>query len=113
MRDIKISNGDTVKDSSGNYIELNDRDAIFQRVLIYASTKLGSFVYDRTLGSEIAKIDVNSENAKERAELVLNEALTKFDDTYVKVLEYGEKLKLEITIGDETRIEEVRLYGDL
>ncbi len=113
MRDIKISNGDTVKNSSGNYVELNGSDALFQRVLIYITAKSGSFVYDRTLGSEITKIDKNSENAKERAELILNEALTKFENTYVKVLEYGDSLKLEITIGDETRIEEVRLNGNL
>lgn len=113
MKDIKISGGDTVKNSLGSYVELSDRDALFQRVLIYTLAKLGTFVYDRTLGSEILKIDVNSENAKERAELVLNEALAKFENTYVKVLEYSEKLKLEITIGDETRIEEVRLNGNL
>ena len=113
MRDIKIQNGDTVKNSNGDYVELKDSDALFQRVLIYLTAKQGAFVYDRTLGSQVLQIDKNSENAKEKAELVLNEALTRFENTYVKVLEYGEKLKLEITIGDETRIEEVRLYGNI
>jgi hypothetical protein len=113
MRDIKIQNGDTVKNSGGNYIELKGSDVLFQRVLIYLTAKKGEFIYDRTLGSQVLQIDANSENANEKAELLLNEALTKFEDTYVKVLEYGEKLKLEITICDETRIQEVRLHGDI
>lgn len=113
MIDVKIKDGDAIKDSTGNFIEISDSDALFQRVLICIGVSLGGFIYDRNLGSEIRAVDLGSEYAKEKAELVINEALAKFENTYVKVLDIGEALRLEITIGDESRTEEVRLNGNV
>ena len=113
MIDIKVKDGDTVKDSTGKLLEISDKDVLFQRVLICIGVKNESFIYNRNLGSRLSKLDFNAEDAKEKAELIINEALAEFEDTYVKVLEAGEAIKLEITIGDESRIEEVRLNGNV
>lgn len=113
MIDIKIKDGDTVKDSSGKLLKIEDTDTLFQRVLICIGAKSESFVYNRNLGSHLSEIDLSDENAKEKAELVINEALAEFEDTYVKVLEIGDTVKLEITMSGESRTEEVRLNGNV
>ncbi len=113
MVDIKLSNGDVCTDSTGRFVRISDKDALFQRALICIGAKLGEFVYDRTLGSNIRKNDFIVENSLEKAELVVNEAIAQFEDTYAKVIECVDKLKFELTIGGESRIEEVLLNGNL
>ena len=113
MTDAKIKNGDTVVDSNGNYEMISDRDALFQRVKICIGARLGGFIYDRKLGSEIRGIAPDSELAKERAELIINEALAQFENTKAVVTEYGEVIRLIITIDGESRDTEVRLYGNI
>ena len=77
------------------------------------TAKSESFIYNRNLGSCISEIDLDTENAKEKVELLLNESLAEFENTYVKVLEIGERLKREVIIGDERRVEEVYLNGNV
>ena len=113
MIDAKIENGDTVVDSSGNVVMISDSDALFQRAVMCISAKLGSFIYDRKLGSRLAEFDLTVTNAKGRAEVLANESLADFEDTYAEVLELGDKLKLKITIDGESRTEEVRLGGNI
>lgn len=113
MIDIKVRNGDNVKDSTGKLLKIEDTDVLFQRVLICIGVKKESFIYNRSLGSKLSEIDFNADNAKEKAELIINEALADFENTYVKVLEIGETMKLEITISGESRTEEVQLSGNI
>ncbi len=113
MTDIKIKDGDAVVDSSGQHEMIYDSDALFQRVQICIGARLGKFVYDRELGSYVREIARDTEYARERAELVINEALAEFENTYASVSEYGEFIKLTVTIGDESRDMEVRLYGNI
>lgn len=113
MIDIKVRNGDSVKDSTGKLLKIEDTDVLFQRVLICIGVKRESFIYNRNLGSKLGEIDFNAENAKEKAELIINEALAEFENTYVKVLEIGKTMKLEITISGESRTEEVQLSGNI
>ena len=113
MVDIKIKDGDVVKDSAGRFVRIEDSDALFQRAVIFIATKLGSFIYDRSIGSQLSIIEPDMEFAKEQAELIINEALAEFEDTYAKVVEFGEVLKVNITIGEENRTEEVRLNGNV
>ena len=42
---------------------------------------------------------------------MLNEALARFEDTYVTVMDIGDCVAVRITIEDECRMGEVRLYG--
>jgi hypothetical protein len=111
MVDFKIKDGDTVVDSSGQYTKLFGKEAEFQRVIICISALFGKFIYNRELGSLRSCLDSLDENYLCKLELVLNEALADFENVYVNVLEYGSKLKVKITIDDETRIEEILLNG--
>ena len=113
MTDVKIKDGDVVVDSTGRYEIISDTDALFQRAEICIGARLGSFIYDRQTGSEIRSIKAEDDLAKEKAELVINEALAEFEDTKAVVLQYGDIIKLTITIGDESRDTEVRLYGNI
>lgn len=113
MTDVKIKDGDVVVDSTGRYEIISDTDALFQRAEICIGARLGSFIYDRQTGSEIRSIKAEDDLAKEKAELVINEALAEFEDTKAVVLQYGDVVKLTITIGDESRDTEVHLYGNI
>lgn len=113
MTDIKISNGDIVADSTGKRAVISDFDALFQRAEICIGAKLGNFIYDRKLGSSVRDIQPDDEYAKERAELVINEALAGFENTHATVTEYGDTLKLKITIENESRNTEVHLNGNV
>lgn len=108
MIDIALKNGDIAKDSAGRRIALNDVDAKFQRVKICIAATLGGFIYDRTMGSQYRQ-----DMSADAAELIINEALAKFENTYVKVLETGSTLKLAVIIDGERREQEVRFYGQL
>lgn len=113
MTDVKINNGDAVVDSTGRYEMITDIDALFQRAQICIGARLGGFIYDRETGSDIRSVDADSDLAKEKAELIINEALAQFEDTKAVVVDYGETIKLTITIGDESRNTEVHLYGNI
>lgn len=113
MTDYKIENGDVKKDSAGRYIKITGRDAEFQRALICITARLGKFIYNRELGSRAGEIETGGAESARRLELVLNEALAKYEKTSVRVTEYGERLVVKITIDGESRIEEVRLNGNV
>lgn len=113
MIDVKLINGDVEIDSAGRFVKIFDSDTLFQRALICIAVKFGSFIYDRSLGSQLNKISLEDDNAIEKAELIINEALAEFEDTYARVIECSEKIKVEITIGNESRIEEVYLNGNV
>lgn len=113
MTDFKIHNGDIAVDSAGRFIRLEDRDAQFQRALISVTARLGGFIYDRTLGSHMSEVETDKADAAQRLELVLNEALARFENTHVSVKELSDKLTLEIIIDGESRTEEVLLNGNI
>ena len=92
---------------------ITDIDALFQRAQICIGARLGGFIYDRETGSDIRSVDADSDLAKEKAELIINEALAQFEDTKAVVVSYGDTIKLTITIGDESRNTEVHLYGNI
>lgn len=56
-------NGDFKKDIYGRAYMISGNDEIKQKIYIILSARLGKFVYDRTLGSEIYKIDLTLPNA--------------------------------------------------
>lgn len=113
MTDVKIKYGDAVVDSTGRYEMITDKDVLFQRAQICIGARLGNFIYDRETGSDIRNVDAESDLAKENAELIINEALAQFEDTKAVVLEYGDIIKLTVTIGGESRNTEVHLYGNI
>lgn len=107
MTDIKTENGDIVLDSSGNTVRLSGDDELFQRAKTCIKAEKGRFIYDRQLGSQLAKT-LNDENATaQRAQLVINEALAKFDNAFASVQSCGDKVKFMLTINGKTRSAEV------
>lgn len=110
MTDAKLKNGDIAADSTGRLLTASDYDAVFQSAMIRINSRLGAFVYDRTLGS---RLDFTKAVDRDKAELLINEALADFENTYARVLEVGTTIKIELTINDERRTEEVRLSGNV
>lgn len=113
MIDCRIENGDVAVDSTGRFVRIAEKEALFQRVMICISAKLGEFVYDRGLGSRREEIEKVGMNDSQRLELVLNEAVARFENTYVSVIEFGEKIKVSICIDGECRTEEVYMFGNI
>lgn len=113
MIDCKIENGDISVDSAGRFLRVTEKEALFQRVMICISARLGEFVYDRELGSRIDEIEKDAADSAQRLELVLNEALARFENTYVNVIEFGEKIKVKIYIDGDCRTEEVYINGNI
>lgn len=106
MIDVKIENKDVVTESTGILKRLTGLDAMFQRAFICIASKKGKFVYDRQLGTDISEIDLSAEDAKDRLELVFNEALVNCSNAVAQVLEIGEKIKVKIIIdGQSTEVE--------
>lgn len=106
MRDIKLENGDVYTDAAGAAVLLSEEETAVQRVLIGAGAHRGSFVYDRTLGS-----DYRADMDAPQAEAVVNEAFAQDGHTYIRVLESGEHLIVGIPAGDEIVQREVHFYG--
>lgn len=113
MIDCRIENGDISVDSTGRFVRIAEKEALFQRAMICISANLGEFAYDRGLGSRKKEIEKGGTDSVQRLELVLNEALAEFENTYVSVLEYGEKIKVKICIDGECRTEEVHIFGNI
>lgn len=107
MIDVKIENKDVVTESTGVLMRLTGLDAMFQRAFINIASKKGSFVYDRELGTDISGIDLTTEDAKDRLELVFNEALVNCSNAVAQVLEIDEKIKVKILIDGQSREVEV------
>ena len=112
MTDVKIQNGDVALDSARRMIRLSGRDAEFQRAVISATVGRGSFIYDRALGCRYG-YDQNDEFSARKVELSINEAFARFKNTSANVLDINENITLRITIGSESRTEEVRLIGNV
>lgn len=113
MTDVKILNGDVYTDSTGKFVRISDNDVLFQRALICIGARAGSFVYDRSLGSSVREIDSADENSAQKAELAVNEAIAQFENTHAEITEFGNKMKINLIIGDESRTEEVLLNGNV
>lgn len=112
MTDVKILNGDVALDSAGRMIRLCDTDARFQRAVISASVKKGSFIYDRSLGCEYI-YDPGDIMSQRKVALGINESLARFGNASAAVINIDTDILLQITIDSESRTEEVRLIGNL
>lgn len=101
-----LENGDIKRGNTGSAVIISGTDAEVQRVLICASAVKGGFVYDRSLGS-----DYEFDMDEAQAESVINEALAGFENTYARVLESGDTLRLGIETPGGLVEKEVIFYG--
>ena len=98
--DTALFNGDFLCDSRGFPIKISGVNEILQRILIRLSVEKGKFIYDRNLGSELHKLDINEGNANARALSLVREALSDVRNVVVKEVsiinpnseEYAEKI---------------------
>ncbi|MBQ0097927.1 MAG: DUF2634 domain-containing protein [Oscillospiraceae bacterium] len=84
--DVKIENKDIKTLDNGDTVYITGTDEIRQRVKLACSVKKGSFVYDREFGAEVSENIFSFENAKDRLEIILNEAVVNIPDIYVGVV---------------------------
>lgn len=110
MTDVKLINGDVMRDSSGRYVMLEGADALFQRALNCVSAVRKGFIYDRALGCDPLEGGLTSPM---QAQLLINEALCDYDNTYARVLSVGESVRLRLSINGESRTQEVLPHGQL
>lgn len=59
--DLLLENGDFKKSSNGKPMQISGLEELKQQIYIRLKTRLGSFIYDRSLGSEIT---ANTESDK-------------------------------------------------
>ena len=101
--DTALFNGDFLCDSRGFPITISGINEILQRILIRLSVKKGKFVYDKDLGSELYKLDINEENAEARALSLVREALSDIKNIKVKEVSIIDPNSYEYT--DSTQID--------
>ena len=85
------TNGDFEKDSSGRAYSIFGNDELKQKIYIILSARLGEFIYDRTLGSEIYRTDISSPTACDEITAKARKALLEIPQ--------AEVTKTEITDG--------------
>lgn len=110
MIDAKLKNGDLTVDSAGSVIQISGKDALFQRAVICMTVPKGSFIYDRKLGTERV-----AEDDGQRTAQLFGEALAEYPDTTVRVVSISQEgvAAVRVTVDGESRIEEVRKYGNV
>lgn len=109
MIDAKLQNGDIVTDGAGNAVSVREADARFQRALLCLTAPLGSFIYDRELGTRRLP-----NTGAQRLELLFSESLARYPGTSVRVLSAAQDcVTVQITIDGESRVEEVRSHGNV
>ena len=74
--DILLKNGDHATDPCGVPIAITEAEEKIQRAILRLCIRRGSFVYDKTLGSELYKLNGNnSEDLNRTAQSYIQEAL--------------------------------------
>lgn len=113
MKDVKLLNGDTVIDSCGRPVLIDGAQAKLQRALICLCARLGSFIYDRKLGSRLHTVSADEDLAQQKAELIAGEALAVFENTSVSASKEKDKIKITVTADGDSLSAEVNLNGNI
>ncbi len=105
--DTAISaDGDFVLGSNGLPIKIKDEEEILQKILIRLTTKMGSFIYQKNLGSDLYKLrdlEADDEILKEEAKVIVKKVLfdvpqAELDDLFLEQIENEENKKIKFTI---------------
>lgn len=105
--DTAISaDGDFVLGSNGLPIKIKDEEEILQKILIRLTTKMGSFIYQKNLGSDLYKLrdlEADDEILKEEAKVIVKKVLfdvpqAELDDLFLEHIENEENKKIKFTI---------------
>ena len=105
--DTAISaDGDFVLGNNGLPIKITDEEEILQKIFIRLITKMGSFIYQKSLGSDLYKLRdlvADDEIIKEEAKVIVKKVLfdvpqAELDDLSLEHIENEENKKLKFTI---------------
>ena len=103
-------NGDFDSDAVGMAYRICGNDELKQKVYIILSARLGEFVYDRTLGSEIYNIDISSPTACEKITAKARKALLELPQTEVTKTEINDgKITVFVDINGINYAVELRI----
>ncbi len=116
--DIKIENKDIAVDISDNFIEVSGIEQAVQQIKLAIGVKKGSFIYDRSFGSEIHKADFSSDSICKEVESLINESLISLGNVYVTVNSIWENsgnfyADITVNMDYEKKDVEVILNGQL
>ena len=104
--DALIKNGDIAVDSGGRYILISGDEVVLQQAYICVCAKLGGFVYNRELGSELYKKDFDDESYKEKVNLIMAQALADFPQVSAAVIAVRKpKISIRLSCNDSVREE--------
>ncbi len=95
-------NGDFKTDDSGKIYRIFGTEELKQKIYILLSARLGEFIYDRSLGSEIYSIDKSADDAVD--EIISKARHTLADTEYVEVT--------NASIEDDTVTVSVMIYDN-
>ena len=116
-----------IHENRGFHLDFTDGPAEYSGVVVCAIEPCKKPDEDTMVVSEGCKVvfiemntlqddrgyDEDDEFAARKVELSINEAFARFKNTSANVLDINENITLRITIGSESRTEEVRLIGNV
>lgn len=116
--DVLIRNGDVAITPWGEYRMAEGLNEAVQKAMLSAQIKKGSFVYNKSLGTELCSVSPEEPLSLKTAELLLNEALigsgceVKVNSLF-KASEDKYKVVIRISNGNESTVAEVSYYANL
>ena len=108
--DTLIKDGDIAVDSGGRYIHISGDEELLQQAYICVCAKLGGFVYNRGLGSEIYKKAFDEENYTEKINLMMDQSLADYPQVKAEVVAVRKpKLRIRFTCNNSIREEVINI----
>ncbi len=108
--DTLIKNGDIAVDSGGRYVHIIDDEELLQQAYISVAAKLGNFVYNRELGSELYKGNINDENYAEKINLIMSQTLVDYPQVKAEVVAVRKpKIRIKLSCKDSVREEIINI----
>lgn len=105
--DTAIKNGDFLLDGRGYPVKITGIDEILQRVFIRLSVDRGSFIYDKSFGSELRRLSSQMVNLNEKALNLARDAIAEMSGVTVtsasaEVTESGINVRVSILAGKQS-----------
>lgn len=112
--DTALKNGDFYLGTTGKPMAISGMKEMLQRALIRLTVKKGSFIYDKNLGSNLYTLKATSGNIKNKATLIVKEALADMteitvDDITFKLINGGENLNINVLLSINENQKEVEV----
>ena len=105
--DTALENGDIALDGRGYPRTITGMEEILQRVFIRLSVGKGSFIYDRSFGSELRRLSSQMVNLSEKALNLARDAIADMSGVVItsasaEVTEAGINVRVSVLAGKES-----------